>query len=68
MHSIKSNVQSGQVKLQTHISPRELSEVSSLFDFPVYKSKAYTYPSDEASVHALYPNLIGLLLQNILAE
>ena len=27
MHSIKSNVQSGQVKLRTHLSPRELSEV-----------------------------------------
>ena len=53
MHSIKSNVQSGQVKLRTHLTPMELSEVFSLFDFPVYRSKAYTYPSDEASVHAL---------------
>ena len=66
MHSIESNVQSGEVKLRTHVSPSELSEVFSLFDFPV--SKASTYPWDKASVHALYPNLIGLPLQNILAE
>ena len=57
-----------RVVIKTHLSPRELSEVFSLFAFPVYRSKVYTYPSEEASVHALYPNLIGLPLQNILAE
>ena len=55
-------------KLRTDLSQKEHSEVFFLFDFPVYRSKAYTYPSDEASVHALYLNLIGLPLQNILAE